>query len=269
MAVESSVPTWRHRGQGKPLPVAPPTPPPPLPTTLLRNLTVLRPLPPRRLGFALRAGICMGLPIFVGWLAADVAAGMLAAIGGFTSLYGSGRPYASRAVHVAVVSLGFALAVGDRADRGGHRDGRDLAVHRAAGVTAGGLPVPAGLRRRQRDAAAVRPAAGRCAGTGCRQFRVAGTHGRCAVGAARAGNRGGGGGRSRAAGLHPGPGQQHRGQVAAAGGDGPARCLAGIGALPAHRVAPGQPAGTPAWTQSRTAPAVCRGDGAAWPRPGG
>ena len=54
----------------------------------------------------------MGLPIFVGWLAADVAAGMLAAIGGFTSLYGSGRPYASRAVHLAVVALGFALAVG-------------------------------------------------------------------------------------------------------------------------------------------------------------
>jgi uncharacterized membrane protein YccC len=112
MAVESSVPTWRHRGQGYPLPVASPSSPPSLPATLLRNLTVLRPLPPRRLGFALRAGICMGLPIFVGWLAADVAAGMLAAIGGFTSLYGSGRPYASRAVHLAVVALGFALAVG-------------------------------------------------------------------------------------------------------------------------------------------------------------
>jgi uncharacterized membrane protein YccC len=67
--------------------------------------------PPQRWRFALRAAISMGVPILVGWLAGDVAAGMMAATGGFTSLYGSGRPYLSRARELAVIAAAFALSV--------------------------------------------------------------------------------------------------------------------------------------------------------------
>jgi len=68
--------------------------------------------PPRRWRFALRAAGCMGAPILAGWLAGDVPAGMMAATGGFTALYGSDRPYANRAVELACIALAFALVVG-------------------------------------------------------------------------------------------------------------------------------------------------------------
>ncbi len=36
----------------------------------------------------------------------------MASIGGFTALYGSGRPYRSRAVELALIALAFAVGVG-------------------------------------------------------------------------------------------------------------------------------------------------------------
>ncbi|MDV3128889.1 FUSC family protein [Mycobacterium sp. 21AC1] len=65
----------------------------------------------RRWPFALRAGICMAVPVFAGWAAGDTAAGLIATIGGFTSLYGSGRPYLNRGVYLGVVAVCFAVAV--------------------------------------------------------------------------------------------------------------------------------------------------------------
>lgn len=53
----------------------------------------------------------MGVPALAGWLAGDVAAGLLATTGGFTSLYGSGRPYVNRAIHLAVVAVAIAVGV--------------------------------------------------------------------------------------------------------------------------------------------------------------
>lgn len=79
---------------------------------VLRGLFELRPAPPKRWMFALRAAICMGAPILTGWVLNDTSAGLMASIGGFTSLYGSGRPYLSRAWHLALIAVAFALAVG-------------------------------------------------------------------------------------------------------------------------------------------------------------
>lgn len=79
---------------------------------LSHNLFNVRPLPPGRLRFSLRAGFCVAAPVLTGWLLGDTKAGMMAALGGLTGLYGSGRPYASRAVELALVAAAFALAVG-------------------------------------------------------------------------------------------------------------------------------------------------------------
>lgn len=70
----------------------------------------VRPMPPARLGFSLRAAGCMGMPILVGWLAGDTSAGLMASIGGFTALYGSGRAYLHHAAQLASIALAFALA---------------------------------------------------------------------------------------------------------------------------------------------------------------
>ena len=84
-------------------PVTRPAPP-------IRDLFRFKPAPPQRLWFSLRAGACVGAPVLAGWLAGDVSAGMMVAIGGFTGLYGSGRAYAHRAVQLALIALAFALA---------------------------------------------------------------------------------------------------------------------------------------------------------------
>ncbi|MGV0812094.1 FUSC family protein [Mycolicibacterium boenickei] len=76
----------------------------------LRSIFVINSVP-RRWPFALRAGICMAVPVLVGWLAGDTTAGLIATIGGFTSLYGSGRPYLNRGGFLAVVAVCFAAAV--------------------------------------------------------------------------------------------------------------------------------------------------------------
>ncbi|MGV0745129.1 FUSC family protein [Mycolicibacterium sp. XJ870] len=80
----------------------------------LRHILVMNKVQ-RRWPHALRAGICMAVPVLVGWAAGDTAAGLIATIGGFTSLYGSGRPYLNRGVYLAVVAVSFAgaVAVGD------------------------------------------------------------------------------------------------------------------------------------------------------------
>ncbi len=59
----------------------------------------------------MRAALCTGVPVLVGWGAGDISAGLMATIGAFTSLYGSDRPYLNRAIHLAVVALAFSLAV--------------------------------------------------------------------------------------------------------------------------------------------------------------
>lgn len=78
--------------------------------TALRGSLVINPAP-GRWKFALRAGICMAVPVLIGWLLDDTGAGLIAIIGGFTSLYGSGRPYRNRAGYLAAVALFFAAAV--------------------------------------------------------------------------------------------------------------------------------------------------------------
>ena len=95
-------------------------------TDLLRRIFVVNSVP-RRWPFALRAAICMAVPVLVGWAAGDTSAGLLATIGGFTSLYGSGRPYLNRAIYLGAVAVSFAVVVtiGDlaaAAPRGGRRD---------------------------------------------------------------------------------------------------------------------------------------------------
>lgn len=84
--------------------------PAPRATNPIRNIFVINSVP-RRWPFALRAGICMAVPVLVGWLAGDTTAGLIATIGGFTSLYGSGRPYLNRGGYLAVIVVCFAAAV--------------------------------------------------------------------------------------------------------------------------------------------------------------
>ena len=86
----------------------PSTPPPP--SLRLGTLFKLRPAG-RRWPFAARAALCMGVPVVAGWAAGDIAAGLMATIGAFTALYGGGRPYLNRAIHLGVIAISFALAV--------------------------------------------------------------------------------------------------------------------------------------------------------------
>lgn len=94
------------------MPTAPDIQQPPGFRQQLRGMFQVRSAPPRRWRFALRAAGCMGAPILAGWLAGDLPAGMMAATGGFTALYGSERPYINRARELAAIALAFALSVG-------------------------------------------------------------------------------------------------------------------------------------------------------------
>lgn len=64
----------------------------------------------------------MGVPVLAGFLAGDVAAGLVATLGAFTALYGNDRPYRNRAVLLAVIAASFALSVmlGIQASRVGY-----------------------------------------------------------------------------------------------------------------------------------------------------
>lgn len=79
--------------------------------SFLRSLFSINTVQRQRWPFALRAALCMGTPILVGWLLGETSAGMMAALGGFTSLYGSGRPYVVRARLLAIIAVAFGLAV--------------------------------------------------------------------------------------------------------------------------------------------------------------
>jgi len=94
-----------------PLPPAPSPPPSPTPRRLLANLRQVRPSPPQRWAFALRAALAMGIPVLLGTWAGVPSYGLMATLGAFTALYGGGRPYASRAITLALIAGAFALAV--------------------------------------------------------------------------------------------------------------------------------------------------------------
>ena len=66
---------------------------------------------PNRWPVGLRAAICVGAPLVAGWLTGQTSLGLMASLGAFTSLYGSGRPYLNRARYLALVALSFAWAV--------------------------------------------------------------------------------------------------------------------------------------------------------------
>jgi uncharacterized membrane protein YccC len=72
---------------------------------------VLHPAP-RRWPGGLRSAVCMGVPVVVGWRAGDITAGLTATLGGFTALYGAGRPYLNRAVLLGVVAVSLGVAAG-------------------------------------------------------------------------------------------------------------------------------------------------------------
>src|SRR4029077_8189696 len=61
--------------------------------------------------FALRAAFCVAVPVLIGWTVGDIAAGLMATIGAFTSLYGRGRPYVHSGVHLGVIAISFSLCV--------------------------------------------------------------------------------------------------------------------------------------------------------------
>lgn len=83
------------------------------PFAALRALLSLlaSPAAKRRFPFAVRAGLCCGIPVMAGYLAGDIHAGLLATIGSFTALYGSDRPYRNRAVHLAAIAFALAAVV--------------------------------------------------------------------------------------------------------------------------------------------------------------
>ncbi|WP_345381327.1 FUSC family protein [Pseudonocardia yuanmonensis] len=60
---------------------------------------------------ATRAAGCVGGTVLIGWWVGDVEAGLIASIGAFTSLYGTGRPYPYRARQLALIAVAFALVV--------------------------------------------------------------------------------------------------------------------------------------------------------------
>ncbi|TRW77834.1 FUSC family protein [Mycolicibacterium sp. 018/SC-01/001] len=69
------------------------------------------PVAPSRLPVALRAAISTAIPVLVGTATGTIGAGLIATLGAFTSRFGAGRPYASRAIQLAVVAIALALAV--------------------------------------------------------------------------------------------------------------------------------------------------------------
>lgn len=69
------------------------------------------PVAPTRLPVALRAAVSTAIPVLVGAAAGALGAGLIATLGAFTSRFGVGRPYVSRAVHLALVAIALALAV--------------------------------------------------------------------------------------------------------------------------------------------------------------
>ena len=89
----------------KPLPSSPPPP-----AVSFAALFRLRP-GPSRVYFGVRAALAMGLCAGVGWWSGHEGMGLLATLGAFTALYGSGRPYRHRASLLAAVGAGLVVCV--------------------------------------------------------------------------------------------------------------------------------------------------------------
>lgn len=64
-----------------------------------------------RLPFALRAGLCCGLPVVLGYSAGHLQAGLLATIGAFTALYGDDLPWGQRARVLTIIAVTLAVIV--------------------------------------------------------------------------------------------------------------------------------------------------------------
>ncbi|WP_336799005.1 FUSC family protein [Kaistia sp. MMO-174] len=94
----------------QPTSVLPIPPPPPRSTLSLGMMFRLRDAK-RRWPFAMRAALCMGIPVVAGWALGDTSAGLMATTGAFTALYGSDRPYLNRAYYLALIALAFTIAV--------------------------------------------------------------------------------------------------------------------------------------------------------------
>ncbi|MBX7449486.1 FUSC family protein [Mycolicibacterium sp. 3033] len=69
------------------------------------------PVTPPRLPGAVRAAVSTAIPVLVGAAVGSVGAGLIATLGAFTSRFGVGRPYLSRAVQLAVIAIALAAAV--------------------------------------------------------------------------------------------------------------------------------------------------------------
>lgn len=65
----------------------------------------------QRLPFAVRAGLCCGLPVVLGFYAGHIQSGLLATIGAFTALYGDGLPGGRRARLLAIIAVTLAVIV--------------------------------------------------------------------------------------------------------------------------------------------------------------
>jgi uncharacterized membrane protein YccC len=87
-----------------------PVPPPPTAPAPIKGIFALRRVH-RRWPVALRAGVCAGLPVLIGWAAGDIGAGVTATLGAFAALYGTGRPYLNRSIELAVIAVTIAAAV--------------------------------------------------------------------------------------------------------------------------------------------------------------
>ncbi|WP_319437030.1 FUSC family protein [Mycobacterium sp. RTGN5] len=70
---------------------------------------------PSRWPIGLRAAISTAIPVTAGWAAGAMSSGLIATLGAFTSRFGGDRPYANRAIELAMVtvSLAAAVALGD------------------------------------------------------------------------------------------------------------------------------------------------------------
>src|SRR4051794_20420414 len=84
--------------------------PPPRPRVSLANLLHLRP-DRHQLLSAARASMASGICLFAGWLLDNQAAGLMANLGAFVALFGSGRPYRNRARLLALIVCGLVLCV--------------------------------------------------------------------------------------------------------------------------------------------------------------
>jgi len=78
---------------------------------VLHGLFEVHPPPSGTAWLAQRAAVCMAVPILAGWWLGDITAGLMGVLGAFTSMYGRGRPYISRAQHLGLVAVAFAVMV--------------------------------------------------------------------------------------------------------------------------------------------------------------